>query len=472
MRVAVADVRVESRWMNTIAPRLVAILMAAAGIYSLAVAADADRIQEATVRAHMEFLASDAMNGRGSGTRDEWIAATYIAAQMRREGLEPLGDNADFVEAVEVDKTEVIGAPLLKVGALELSHGNEMLITRLRAASFSGTLQRFHSGSVYASGSILLMPENPDRAIPEEARGASLLLYRETPALREQWALIARRPLLVGRGRIGSIASTPSGAEPSQIYLSAATYAKLAAIAEAPAVTMNLPTRESVGHTWNAVAELPGADPRERAQIILLTAHLDHLGARDSGEDRIYNGADDDASGCIAVLTLADALAHGPRLKRSIVFAWFGSEEAGGYGADYFVGKPVVPLQSIIANLEFEMIGRPDPAVPEHTLWLTGWERTNLGPQLARHGARLVADPHPEQNFFARSDNIALARRGVVAQTVSSFGLHADYHQPSDEISRIDFRHMTESIQSMLAPVRWLADSDFQPEWLPGGRPQ
>jgi aminopeptidase-like protein len=83
-----------------------------------------------------------------------------------------------------------------------------------------------------------------------------------------------------------------------------------------------------------------------------------------------------------------------------------------------------------------------------------------------------VADPHPEQNFFQRSDNITLARLGVVAQTVSSFGLHADYHQPSDELSRIDFKYMTESIQSMLAPIRWLADGVFKPEWLGNGRPQ
>lgn len=457
--------------MHNAALRLVAILGTLAASCSLA-AADADRIQEATVRAHMEFLASDAMNGRGSGTRDEWIAATYIAAQMRREGLQPLGDDGDFVQAVEVDKIEAIGVPVLKVGALELLHGDAMLITRLRAASFSGTLQKFQSGASYAPGSILLMPENQGRGVPTEAREASLLLYRETPEIREQWTPLAQRTLLVGRARIGSIAAAPAAAEPSQIYLSAAGYAKLAAMPAGPVVSMDIPTRESVGRTWNAVAELPGADARTRDQIILLTAHLDHLGARDSGEDRIYNGADDDASGCVAVLTLADALARGPSLKRSIVFAWFGSEEVGGYGARYFVGKPVVPLQNIVANLEFEMIGRPDSAVPAHTLWLTGWERTNLGPQLARHGARLVADPHPEQNFFARSDNIALAMRGVVAQTVSSFGLHTDYHQPSDEISRIDFRHMTESIQSMLAPVRWLADNGFQPEWLPGGRPQ
>jgi Zn-dependent M28 family amino/carboxypeptidase len=171
------------------------------------------------------------------------------------------------------------------------------------------------------------------------------------------------------------------------------------------------------------------------------------------------------------VLALAEALAKGPALKRTVVFAWFGSEEAGGYGARYFVEKPITPLEKIVANLEFEMIGRPDPSIAPHTLWLTGWERTNLGPQLAAHGARLVADPHPAENFFTRSDNFTLARRGIVAQTVSSFGLHADYHQPSDKLERIDFAHMTEAIQSLLTPVRWLADSDFRPDWAAGGKP-
>jgi aminopeptidase YwaD len=456
--------------MQSFAPRLATILIAVVSTGSVA-AADADRIEEASVKAHMEFLASDAMNGRGSGTRDEWIAATYIAAQMRRNGLQPLGSDGDFVQAVEVDKIEATAAPVLEVGGLGLSHGDDMLILRLSAASLSGELQRFRSGTRHASGSILLMPETAGRGVPPQARDASLLLYRETAGLRQQWNRIAQRTLLIGQPRIGSLAQASTAAGPSQIYLSAASYAKLAALPEGLPVRLNTSTRESIGHTWNAVAKLPGADARACNQVILLTAHLDHLGASASGEDRIYHGADDDASGSIAVLTLAEALARGPKLKRTIVFAWFGSEEAGGYGARYFVGKPVVALRNIVANLEFEMIGRPDAAVAAHTLWLTGWERTNLGPQLALHGARLVADPHPEQNFFTRSDNIALAMQGVVAQTVSSFGLHADYHQPTDDISRIDFRHMTESIQSMLQPVRWLADSGFEPEWLPGGRP-
>ena len=285
----------------------------------------------------MAFLASDALNGRGSGTRDEWIAATYLGSQMQRWGLEPLGDAGGFVQEIEI-----------KAG--------------------------------------------------------------------------------------------------------------------------------SKTRTWNAVGRLTGRDPNAAAQVILLSAHLDHMGARvassaATGADTIYNGADDDASGSVAVLELARAIALGPRPDRTIVFAFFGGEESGGLGSRFFADRPVVPISQIVANLQFEMIGRPDAKVPPHTLWLTGYERSTLGPALAKEGARLVQDPHPEQSFFTRSDNIQFARRGVIAHTVSSYGLHKDYHQPSDEIRSIDFAHMTDTIRSMLDPILWLANSGFKPDWLPGKRP-
>jgi hypothetical protein len=223
--------------------------------------------------------------------------------------------------------------------------------------------------------------------------------------------------------------------------------------------------------TWNAVGILRGTSaPHE---VILLTAHLDHLGVGTNKRgDSIYNGADDDASGTTAVLALAHLLATGKHPERTIIFALFGSEELGGFGNRAFLAHPPVPLTEIVANLEFEMIGRPDPAVPKGTLWLTGFTRSNLGPELARHGGHLVKDPHPKEHFFQRSDNYALARQGIIAQTVSSFGLHHDYHKPSDEIRTIDFVHMTNAIESMLEPIRWLADSSFKPQWNAGGDPR
>jgi hypothetical protein len=224
--------------------------------------------------------------------------------------------------------------------------------------------------------------------------------------------------------------------------------------------------------TTNVVGILRGNDPKFAKETILLSAHLDHLGVgQEVNGDNIYNGADDDASGCTAVLELAEALAAGPKPRRTVVFALFGSEEIGGYGAKYFQEHPPVPVESFVANLEFEMIGRPDKAVAPHTLWLTGYERSNLGAELAAHGARLVADPHPEQHFFQRSDNYYLALKGIIAHTVSSYGLHSDYHRPSDDLAHVDFAHMTEAIESMVEPVRWLANSDFKPAWNKDGKP-
>lgn len=296
-------------------------------------------ILDRQIRGELGFLASDALQGRGSGTHDEFVAAAYIASELERLGLKPNGDNGDFIQNV------------------------------------SGDFKFF--------------------------RGET-----------KHW------------------------------------------------------------DTRNVIAYLPGRDPALKDDVILLTAHLDHLGVgKPVNGDSIYNGADDDASGCVAVLQLARVLAQGTPPRRTVYFVFFGSEETGGQGDEYFLQHPPVPLKNIVANLEFEMIGRPDPAIQPDQLWLTGFDRSNLGPELARHGAKLVADPHPKEQFFQRSDNYALARQGVIAHTVSSFGLHKDYHQPSDEISRIDFTHMEQAIASLVKPVRWLANSDFKPQWVEGKKP-
>jgi len=294
------------------------------------------------IKAHEGFLASDALGGRGSGTRDEWIAAAYIASELKQYGVLP----------------------------------------------------GFES--------------NGDASTGELGR------YIQT----------------------ASVIFKKSGAMT----------------------------------THNVVGILPGADPKLRDQIVLLSAHLDHLGTLPEKAvkgDAIYNGADDDASGVTAVLELARALAAGPRPKRTLMFAFFGSEEPDPFtlGSKYFLEHLTFPLKRIVINLEFEMIGRPDPAVAPHTLWLTGYDYSDLGPELARHGARLVADPHPKQQFFKRSDNYVLVKQGVIAQTISSFGLHPQYHKPDDDVAHLDFEHMADAIGSLIGPVRWLANSSFMPQW-------
>jgi Zn-dependent M28 family amino/carboxypeptidase len=270
-----------------------------------------------------------------------------------------------------------------------------------------------------------------------------------------------------------SPAGAPPAPRPTRLVLSSDAYAAIGALPDGAEISFTAEARPGQAYTWNTIGRLTGSDPALASEVIVLSAHLDHVGARppQPGVDTISNGADDDASGTVAVMALAEALVRAPRPKRTIVFALFGSEESGGYGASFFVDLPVVPLDRLVADLQFEMLGRPDPKIPPNHLWLTGYERSNLGAELAKQGAALVADPHPEQSFFTRSDNIRFARRGVVAHTVSSYNLHKEYHTVEDEIAMIDFPYMTASIKSLVEPIRWLANAPFKPAWNPGGCP-
>ena len=439
--------------------------------------ADPSPITEAAVRAHMAFLAGDALNGRASGSRDEWIAASYLAAQMQQWGLEPLGDAGGFVQEVSIERPETTAPPTVSAGGRVFTHGAEMRVLLLGAAKAAGPLQKFAEGTPVKPGSVVLMPQSftptgrgaGSGTAMAQIAAASVILMLDNPDLPRPPAG-ARLPSPPAR-LVGVSAAPPPRA--ATVMLAKEAYDAIAALTDGTTVALAADVKTgATSKTWNAVGRLTGSDPASANEVILLSAHLDHVGAKPgSGADTIFNGADDDASGTIAVLELARALVKGPRPKRTIVFAFFGSEEAGGLGSRFFADKPVVPLTDIVANLQFEMIGRPDGKVPAHTLWLTGYERSTLGPALAKQGAKLVQDPHPEQSFFFRSDNIQFARRGVIAHTVSSYGLHKDYHQPSDEPKAIDFAHMTDAIRSMLDPVRWLANSGFKPDWLPGMKP-
>ena len=416
----------------------------------------------------MSFLASDALNGRASGSRDEWIAATYLGSQMQQWGLESMGDESGFVQQIGIQRFETASPPTLTAGGKSFTHGKEIRVATLGAPKASGPLTKYTAGATIKPGSVLLMPTAGPMSDPNLAQATAILMPENPNPKPVPSRLPAPGAQLVGT----AAASRP---RPSVAFVNKGALDAISALAEGTVVTIEAEVKPAaLTNTWNAVGKLTGSDPAQSKDVILLSAHLDHIGVRANaaaGVDAINNGADDDASGVIAVLELARALAAGPRPKRTIVFAFFGSEEAGSFGSTYFADKPVVPLPEIIAMLQFEMIGRPDGKVPPHTLWLTGYERSTLGPALAKQGAKLVQDPHPDQNFFERSDNIQFARRGVVAHTVSSYGLHKEYHQPSDEIKMIDFPHMTDSIRSMLEPVRWLANSGFKPDWVPGKKP-
>src|SRR5262245_51474857 len=294
-----------------------------------------DTITEASIRGHMEFLASDAMKGRGSGTEDEWRAAVYIGSQMRRWGIEPLGDHSGFVKEIEAGRAPA-GRPVLTVGDVKLTDGREILVQSFGRGVRPGPLVVYKAGTNVAQGSWVLVPAGVTPN-PADIGAAAALLTVESQHLPALWDdLVTRLPNQCGAGRRASIT------------LSKEAFASLSSAATGGPATATLQVDTKPGRTWNAIGQIKGSDPAMANDVILLTAHLDHIGVGGAGPDVICNGADDDASGSTAVLELAEALAKGPRPKRTVIFAWFGSEENGGAGASDFLAHPPAPLDRII----------------------------------------------------------------------------------------------------------------------------
>lgn len=223
---------------------------------------------------------------------------------------------------------------------------------------------------------------------------------------------------------------------------------------------------------WNVLGLVRGADPELAHEVIIVGSHYDHVGIGEPVDgDSIYNGADDDASGTVAALEIARDLVR-ERPGRSVLVALFSAEEIGLLGPRWFLRNPTVPLDSIVADLQIEMIGRPDSLAGGHGRgWLTGYERSTMGDRLAAAGSPIVPDPRPEMRFFFRSDNLPFAQAGIPAHTLSSYNLHTDYHRPSDEVEHVDLEHMAALTEAAIAMVRGLA-SGPRPAWNEGGRPE
>lgn len=438
----------------------------------MSLAPHAQTIDPNTVRAHEMFLSSDALAGRGSATRDEQIAATYVASQFAAYGLKPAPGTDGFIQKVELYWPRLDGHATLKFGDVVLQQGADFDLLASSAADVSGTITTtsFEKPANFQPSDAVLFtgsPKgNPLRAMYSVGPAALMMMERSAVPANIMQTLGAKTRLPIsakGEKRWGTAKTI--------ISLSPDAASRISAMA-GKSLQLNVHTVSEAPHfTYNAIGYLQGSDAN--AGTLLLTAHLDHLGMNDAGTgDLIYNGANDDAAGTTAVLELANALASGAKPKRSVLFVCYGSEELGGLGSTYFGSHPPVPLNKLVANLEFEMIGNQDPKMPKGVLLLTGWELSNLGPELKKHGALLGPDPYPEQHFFERSDNYSLALQGVVAHTAAGWGTVETYHSPNDDMEHLDLPFMTAAIQSLVEPVRWLASSDFVPQWKAGGKPE
>jgi aminopeptidase YwaD len=426
------------------------------------------QVKQEWVAAHEAFLAGDALRGRGSATPDEGVAAAYVAAMFQSYGLQTAPGMTSYLQTASVTTTSPSSHTTLTAGGLTLTQGSNMtiLLGSGRANAGAMTLGGADPAAFPAAEVMLIAPPEGNTAPAwinaAAGKGANLVIIRETDFLKSRAA--SRPP----RASTRLTEASPRQSQIDAVLVSAADYDRLAAQAGTAASIDPGAIQRVEGVTTNAIGFLPGSDPS--AGVLLISAHLDHLGVRPDGT--IMHGANDDASGTTAVLELAHALASGEAHRRGILFVAYGSEEIGGLGSTYFGEHPPVALTDIVANLEIEMIGAQDPKMEPGVMMMTGFDRSNFGPTLKEKGALVAPDLYPEQNFFQRSDNYSLALKGIVAHTVSGWAVTPTYHDATDDIAHLDLPFMTRAIQSLIEPLRWMASSDFTPEWAPGGRPE
>lgn len=333
---------------------LVAALLAAAGAQATtpkaaSIPADAAAvlagISADSMRGNLSFLASDALEGRGTPSRGLDLAAEYIAAQFRRAGLEPLGDDGYFQTA---DWSQI----------------------------------------------------DPRRK---------------------------RDPNAAAKGPV---------------------------------------------KVRNVVGLLRGSDPALAKTYVLVTAHYDHLGIRAGDGDQLYNGANDDGSGTVSVIELANAFAAKKvRPKRSIVFMTVFGEEHGLVGSRYYGAHPLVPVADTVADINLEQVGRTDDSEgPEvRAAAVTGFDYSDVGEVLRKAGemtgVRITKHPVNSDRYFAYSDNQALADLGVPAHTISVAYEFPDYHGAADTWDKIDYANMAAIDRTVALAVWTIANDRHVPRW-------
>jgi len=228
----------------------------------------------------------------------------------------------------------------------------------------------------------------------------------------------------------------------------------------------------------NVAGLLRGSDAALADTYVILSAHYDHLGMRPNGDDHIYNGANDDGSGTVSVIEIASAMAAAPeRPKRSILFLTFYGEEKGLLGSRYYAAHPLEPLDKTIANVNLEQIGRTDATSGKQlgVAYETGFDYSNLGAILNEAaeptGIAIKKDLPSKGEFFGRSDNLSLARAGVVSHTIYVADDFSDYHKVGDEWEKIDYANMASVDRAVALGLLRLASEAAPPQWNEASRP-
>jgi hypothetical protein len=441
-------------------------------------------IRPEALRAHTEFLADDALEGRGTGSRGHDLAVKYLRAQFEALGLRGGAADGSFFQQVPFRRSEVETAATRLVlrgqsSSRDLVHGTDYFLVDTQASQeveFSGPIV-FAGFGVSAGdlgyddytgldvtdkvvailkGAPAFFPatlrayysDNDVKRRNAAAHGAAGVIEVRTPADEKRspwrlwldgWAISGRWLDAEGRphglsdrirfwatlNRSGAEALFAGESHPlDEVFQAAAGQAEFPAFALEKAVAVKYKSRHVHGESANVIALLEGADAELKNEYLVLSAHVDHLGiGRAVDGDNIYNGAWDNAVGCAALVEIARAFgAAGVRPRRSILFLITTGEEAGFLGSDYFAWRPTVPAERIVANINVD--GGGASLFPVKDVILYGNEHTTLGPvarrAAAEAGLEVTPDPWPEEVMFVRQDAYPFILKGVPALYVDT----------------------------------------------------
>jgi hypothetical protein len=497
-----------------------------------------DGVTATQMKEHLTFIASDELEGRDTPSRGLDIAAMYIAKHLRAWGIEPAGsEEGSYFQKFPLRRGKVeIENTRLNLNGQSYAYGQDFL-TSLVNANVSGAPVVFAGyGWVIKSkninpyqgidvkdkvvvvvnnlpkgvtGADLKGPVGGDWMSPPyyaQVNGAKAVINFPSFNSLVNWDATRWNQADKGSVEFGNnvptikipmitvspraIASLFQGEKFSATNLfnkSAAGEALEAFdLKSTKRVNANIAVKIENIHSQNVIGILEGSDPVLKNEYVAIGAHYDHVGMNPfaAGEDKIWNGADDDGSGTVAVMAIAEAMSKGPRPKRSILFIWHAGEEKGLWGSEHFADNPTVPIGSIVTQLNIDMIGRyQNPGDENHPqnkqlpkqneVFLIGsrmmsTELGELSDSVNKSFLNLsfnfkYDDPNDPEQFFYRSDHFNYAKKGVPIIFYMD-GSHADYHQVTDSIEKINFESMEKVTRTILATGWELANRPTRPK--------
>ena len=490
------------QWWNLLGLVLLAAPAALPAQTSAPLHRAAATITSRDVARRIGIIADDSMLGRDTPSHGLELTAQYIADQFRQFGLRPGGDRGSWFQRYAItrrrlmlEQSNVVFSAGSAVDSVRFTSGARydgggipeqpvsapaILVSGTQTGVSAGALPVRDKVALYAPGTSTDPASVQDVIRALYLAGPRALLILNDADSAEFAVSLPRRPperTVVGVPVHRPVAVQVRAAE-VRSSLAAAGVDLVQARGSASPVVRDLPrlqiavqlrdTAISSLSAPNTVGILEGTDPKLSQEYLVYSAHMDHIGITPGRADSINNGADDDGSGTVGVIELAEAFSRaGARPRRSIIFLTVSGEEKGLWGSDVFTSHPPVPIQQIVADINIDMIGRNWP----DTIVAIGKEHSDLGATLERvnraHrelGMTAIDDRWPGERFYFRSDHYNFARRGVPILFFFN-GVHQDYHEVTDSPEKIDSEKESRILKLLFYLGQEIGNAPARPRW-------